>query len=178
LIVVTGYWSLAIRNVHRMTLADFKITAKRWKLQVAIAVGLAVFGWFWFGFYSLVTRGQWLDTGFGGSFSVVLAIIAVGSAEEIFFRGYLQNRLSPNYSLWLRVLITVVAMAFYKNVVHMWEGMTPTLHMELLLIGILHNILPSLWMEWSDSLVGPWVLHVVWDLLVYAPMAAIPYWVI
>ena len=56
--------------------------------------------------------------------------------------------------------------------------MALVLHIELFLLGVVHNILPSLWMEWSGSLVGPLLLHVFWDLLVYAPMSEIPYWVI
>jgi membrane protease YdiL (CAAX protease family) len=116
--------------------------------------------------------------GYGGSFPAILAILAVSTAEEFFFRGYLQNRLNRRLSIWARSLIAVVALALFKNVVHMWEGMALILHIELFLLGIVHNILPSLWMEWSGSLVGPLLLHVFWDLLVYAPMSEIPYWVI
>ena len=139
---------------------------------------LAVFGWFYFRLYVYLTRGEPMSLGFGGSYPAILIIIIVSTVEEFFFRGYLQNRLSSHYSLWKRVLIAVIAMAFYKNIVHMWEGMSLILHIELILIGILHNILPSLWMEWSNNLVGPLLLHVFWDLLVYAPMSSIPYWIL
>lgn len=178
LILVATYWARAMRGDPNFSWRDLKLTTKKLWLNVLIAVGLAFFGWFYFGLYNLWTRGTPIKLGYGGSVEVVLAILAVSVAEELFFRGYVQNRLSGRRSLWARVLIAVVALAFYKNVVHMWEGMPLILHLELLFVGILHNILPSLWMEWSDSLVGPLVLHVVWDLLVYAPQSSIPYWVI
>lgn len=177
LLGVTAYWSHAIRRGTSLSWSDFKLNRHRIVLQVGIALGLAVFGWFFFRYYVYLTRGEWLQLGYGGSPAAILAILAVASAEEIFFRGYLQNRLESRYRLWARVLIAVLALAMYKNVVHLWEGMPLVLHLELLALGLLHNVLPSLWMEWSGSLVGPLVLHVAWDLLVYAPLPEIPYWV-
>jgi membrane protease YdiL (CAAX protease family) len=178
LIAVAIYWSHAIRHGTGLSRRDLKLTSRRLWLHALLALLLAIFGWFYFSIYLSVTRGQPIKVGYGGSLPAVLTIIVVASAEELFFRGYLQNRLSQHHPLWRRVLLAVVALALYKNVVHMWEGMPLILHVELLLVGILHNILPSLWMEWSGSLVGPLLLHVIWDLLVYAPMETIPYWVI
>jgi membrane protease YdiL (CAAX protease family) len=178
LVAVSLYWSYAIRSDPGRSWRDFKLTTKKLGLNILIAIVLAFFGWFYFSVYVNLTRGQPLRLGYGGSFPAILAILAVSTAEEFFFRGYLQNRLSRRLSIWVRALIAVVAMAFFKNIVHMWEGMALVLHIELLLLGIVHNILPSLWMEWSGSLVGPLLLHVFWDLLVYAPMSEIPYWVI
>ena len=177
LILVTAYWVYAIRNVNVMRLQDFRLTTKKFWLQVGTALGLAIFGWFFFRLYIQTTRGFQIELGYGGSLVAIFAAISVAVAEEIFFRGYLQNRLRPYHGLWKRVLIAVFAMAFYKVVVHMWEGTALVFQVELLLLGILHNVLPSLWMEWSDSLVGPLLLHVFWDLLVYAPMGTIPPWV-
>ena len=177
LMAVAVYWSRAMRRPTGMSWADLKLTTHHLWRNVLIAAGLAIFGWFWFNGYTYVTRGHFLEMGFGGSYSGVILIIVVSVAEEVFFRGYVQNRLSSRYSLWVRVIIAVVALAFYKNVVHMWDGMAFNLHIELLFIGILHNVLPSLWMEWSGSLVGPMLLHLFWDLLVYAPLSEIPYWV-
>lgn len=178
LLAVAAYWGYTLRRGEGLTWRDLKLTTRKLWLNVLIGIGLAIFGWFYFSLYNYWTRGRPLELGFGGSYPAILAILAVSVTEEIFFRGYLQNRLSRRHSLWPRVLMAVFAMAFYKNIVHMWEGMPLILHLELLFVGILHNILPSLWMEWSGSLVGPIVLHVVWDLLVYAPRDTIPYWVI
>ena len=178
LTTATVYWSYSIRHGVVMSLRDFKLTIPKLGANVLIAIGLAVFGWFYFSLYTYLTRGYWLHLGYGGNLAGVFAIIAVSSAEEIIFRGYLQNRLSLYCPLWCRVLLAVAAMALYKDVVHFWRGMPIVLYIELFLVGVLHNILPSLWMEWSGSLVGPLVLHVVWDLLVYAPLTAIPSWVI
>jgi membrane protease YdiL (CAAX protease family) len=177
MILVTAYWVHAIRNVNVMHLRDFRLTTVKLWLQVGLAIGLAVFGWFYYRFYIQWTRGFQIELGYGGSLGVIFAAISVAIAEEIFFRGYLQNRLRSHHTLWRRVLIAVFALAFYKTVVHMWEGMPFVFQIELLLLGVLHNVLPSLWMEWSDSLVGPLLLHVFWDLLVYAPMGTIPPWV-
>jgi membrane protease YdiL (CAAX protease family) len=178
LIAAASYWAFAIRRRPGLSWGDFKLTSHRLWVNIVLAAGLAIFGWFWFRFYVHLTRGESISLNFGGSVPAILTIIAVSVAEEFYFRGYLQNRLAGRYRMWTRVLIAVVAMAVYKNFVHLWEGMTLVAHVELLLIGILHNVLPSLWMEWSGSLVGPLLLHVFWDLLVYAPMGTIPYWVI
>ncbi len=176
LMAVTAYWTLTIRQ-KGLTWQDFKLSKNKLWLQVLLALGLAVFGWFYFRQYVIWTRGIEIPFGYGGNILAVLTIIGVASTEEIYFRGYLQNQLKPRYRILVRALIAVFAMAFYKNIVHIWEGMTLFAHLELLFVGILHNILPSLWMEWSDNLWGPLLLHVFWDLLVYAPLTEIPYWV-
>jgi membrane protease YdiL (CAAX protease family) len=175
---VAAYWGYAIRRGPGLSWSDLKLTKARLGLNVVIAIGLAFLGWCYFSLYAYWTRGQPLRLGYGGSLANILTILAVSVGEELFFRGYLQNRLGDRQPLWRRVLIAVIALALYKNIIHMWEGMRLLLHVELFLIGIVHNILPSLWMEWSGSLMGPLVLHLVWDLLVYAPQSAIPYWVI
>lgn len=178
LILVAFLWTHSLKHLGGFSWSTFKLVKTHVWRNIIIAVALAAFGWFYYGFYINLTRGHWIPFGFGGSFTVILVIIAVSTAEEMFFRGYLQNHLSDQYSRIARVLIAVVALALFKNVVHLWEGMSPGLHLELFLLGVLHNILPSLWLEWSGSLVGPLVMHVVWDLFVYAPMSKIPYWVI
>jgi membrane protease YdiL (CAAX protease family) len=160
-----------------MRLQDFKLTTNKFWSQAGLALGFAIFGWFFFRLYIQITRGFQIELGYGGSIFAIFSAISVAVAEEIFFRGYLQNRFRPHFGLWQRVLMAVFALSFYKVVVHMWEGSTPVFQVELLLLGILHNVFPSLWMEWSDSLVGPLLLHVFWDLLVYAPMSTIPPWV-
>jgi membrane protease YdiL (CAAX protease family) len=177
LIIVTAYWGFAIRRVNIMTRRDFKITSRKLWLQVFIAGVLVVLGWCYFWLYNRWTRGIQIEWGYGGSISAVLVVLVVSTAEEIYFRGYLQNRLRSHHKLWWRVGIAVFVMAFYKVIVHMWEGVPLIYQLELLGIGILHNVLPSLWMEWSDNLIGPLLLHVFWDLLVYAPMGVVPYWV-
>lgn len=178
LILVTAYWVHSIRYVNVMRLRDFKLNTDKLWLHVGLALALAFFGWFYYRYYLQITRGIQIELGYGGSLGAIIAAISVAVAEEIFFRGYLQNRLRPNFGILQRVLIAVFAMAFYKTVVHMWEGQPIVLQAELLLLGIMHNVLPSLWMEWSDSLVGPLLLHVFWDLLVYAPLGTIPSWVL
>ena len=177
LLVMAFYWGLVFRR-NRWGWKDFKLTKDKWLRHTLIAAALAIFGWGYFSLYNYLTRGEWIPLGFGGSYPALFAIISVAIAEEVFFRGYLQNRLAAHHPRWRRVLLAVVALALFKNVVHMWEGLPIGLHLELFFLGVLHNILASYWMEWSDSLVGPLLLHVFWDLLVYAPLSAIPYWVI
>jgi membrane protease YdiL (CAAX protease family) len=178
LISVAFLWSHSLKRLGGFNWGTFKLVKTHMWRDMIIAVALAAFGWFYYGLYIKLTRGHWIPFGFGGSYSAILVIIAVSAAEEVFFRGYLQNHLGDRYSRITRILIAVVALALFKNVVHLWEGMSPGLHLELFLLGVLHNILPSLWLEWSGNLVGPLVMHVVWDLFVYAPMSDIPYWVI
>jgi membrane protease YdiL (CAAX protease family) len=178
LILVAFLWNHSLRQVGGFSWETFKLVKTKLLREIIIAVALAIFGWFWYGFYINLTRGHWIPFGFGGSYAAIVAIISVSVAEELFFRGYLQNHLGDRYSRVARILIAVVALALFKNVVHLWEGLPLGLHFELFYLGVLHNTLPSIWLEWSGSLVGPLVLHVAWDLLVYAPMSEIPYWVI
>ena len=171
------YWNISIRQGNLINADTLKLRKKKLWLQILLALALSIFGWYYFDYYVQLTRGRELEWGFGGSYAAVFMIIAVSVAEEIFFRGYLQNKFNPRYKMLTRVLLAVCLMALYKNAVHMWEGWHWALHAELFFVGVLHNILPSLWMEWSDNLAGPLLLHVFWDLLVYAPMEGIPYWV-
>jgi len=178
LILVAFLWNHSIKSLGGFSWSTFKLVKTKLWINIIIAIALAAFGWFYYGFYINLTRGHWIPFGFGGSYTAILAIITVSAAEEVFFRGYLQNHLGDQYSRAVRIIIAVAALALFKNVVHLWEGMSTGLHLELFFLGVLHNILPSLWLEWSDNLVGPLVMHVVWDLFVYAPMSEIPYWVI
>ena len=172
-----GYWSFFVRKRIGFAWSSLRLSSRGWLLTTLLALALAFSGWFIFRYYNLLTRGISLDIGYGGSSAALIAILAVSSAEELFFRGYLQNRLREYMGLWGRVLIAVMAIAVFKNIVHLWEGLPLLLHLELFLIGVLHNVVLSVWLEWSDNLLGPLLAHIFWDLLVYAPLAAIPYWV-
>ena len=108
---------------------------------------------------------------------LVVTILAVASAEEIFFRGYLQNRLGQYCSIWRRILLVAVAMTFYKSTIHFWSDKSLLSYVELFAWSSFLNIIPSLWMERSGSLIGPLVLHVAWDLLVYGSWSSIPPWI-
>jgi membrane protease YdiL (CAAX protease family) len=160
-----------------MTLTDFKLTRRQLGRQVLIGLGLAFVGWFFFRYYVYYSRGVQLPLGFSGSMAAILSIVVVASAEEIFFRGYLQNRLSDRYGFIPRVVMVVIALSLYKNIIHLWTGMPLFLHVELFAVSVLLSMIPSLLMEWTGNLTGPIVLHVVWDLLVYGHLATIPYWV-
>ncbi len=176
LVSIALYWSRAL-GLRPMTLADLRITRDRLGIQVLIGIGLAVIGWLFFRYYVFFSRGIWLPLGYGGSFVALLSIVAVAGSEELFFRGYLQNRLRDRYRFIPRVLIVAASLALYKNVIHIWSGMPVIFHVELFAVSGLLALVTSLFLEWSDNLAGPIVLHVVWDLLVYAHLATIPYWV-
>ena len=131
LIAVTVYWSRTILREPRMTWRDLKLTRRHFGRNFLLAMGLAIFGWFYYRVYVYLTRGVVIKLGYGGSLSAIVTIILVALAEEVFFRGYLQNRLNPRFGLLARVLLAVAAMAFYKNIVHMWEGLPLVLQAEL-----------------------------------------------
>jgi membrane protease YdiL (CAAX protease family) len=173
---VAFYWSRALQS-RPMSLADIKLSRKHLGRQVLIGVGLAFIGWIFFRTYVFASRDLWLPLGYGGSPWAILSIVSVALAEEAFFRGYLQNRLRGRYSLIPRVLLVVLALALYKNIIHIWTGMPFILHIELFAISALLSMITSLLLEWSNNLAGPIVLHVVWDLMVYGHLATIPYWV-
>ena len=51
LMAVTAYWTLTIRQ-KGLTWQDFKLSKNKLWLQVLLALGLAVFGWFYFFYVS------------------------------------------------------------------------------------------------------------------------------
>lgn len=128
---------------------------------VDVALGLAaaavLYGLFWFGYRALrlvlprvaAGVGDLYDLAEGGLAVVVSAIVLVASAEELFWRGFVQPRAG--------MALAVVAYAL----VHV-----PARKPALVLAAIAGGAFWGGLYEWRDSLVAPVVSHVLWDLAV------------
>ncbi len=129
----------------------------RW-VDVAIGVGsaLVLYSVFWLGnrlFLAVLPRiaagvGQLYDVVEAGARTVVVAsIVVVGACEELFWRGFVQERKG-----------FVIALAAY-TVVHV-----PSRRWALVFAAAVAGAAWGGLFAWRDSLVAPLVSHVLWDL--------------
>lgn len=141
---------------------------------LGLAAALLLYAIFWAGnaglklFHSwlglLPDRGQRLDAIYtsGGSLSplltAVLLVLPIGFGEELFWRGFIQRRLSERLGRWRGFFITCT---FY-TAVHLCSG-NPVLILAALVCGLFWGGLYA----WSGSLVLVLVAHMVWDPLIF-----------
>jgi membrane protease YdiL (CAAX protease family) len=136
------------------------LTRPRWELDIGLGVasGLVLYAIFWIGEQALVIVFPKLADEVGDLYAVkgatkplyipmVLAIAA--PAEEIFFRGLVQQRAG-----------VLIALAVY-GAVHLWERKV-ILILAALAGGLYWGALLSL----TGGLVAPVVSHLVWALLI------------
>ncbi|RSD28215.1 CPBP family intramembrane glutamic endopeptidase [Mesobacillus subterraneus] len=136
-------------------------------LSIGIASGLGLFGLFWLGsflidvlnlpFSSQITRlyNQFSPDLFW-HYLVLVLIIAPG--EEIFWRGFIQKRLSKYFSTKMTVGLSVLLYAS----VHLWSG-----QFILVLAAIIAGLAWSILYAWKRSLPLVIVSHIVFDLLLF-----------
>ncbi len=135
--------------------------------QIGLGLGIAAVLWcaFWIG----DKVSQWMfcfarpqvDIIYGmktGTSPVVIGILLIciiGPAEEIFWRGYVQRRLSQR---WNANIGFVTTLALY-TIIHIWS-MNFMLVMAALVVGACWGLLYRLRPQWLTALV---VSHAVWD---------------
>lgn len=153
------------------SLEDFQLKKEKWLLNIAVgvAIGLVMFliflGYRRLGF-SRIT--------FNASILVVVTMIA--SAEEFFFRGYLQGKLSKDFGIFSRITIVTILFGLYKfSVFSSLRGFIPLV--EIIVISCVGSVILSLEMEKMGNLLAPVVSHALWDNLVYSNMETIPSWI-
>ncbi len=179
ILVATGiFWGYSIRRVHPMGLKEFRIVKDNWRWHVFIAMVASVLGLVYSQVYVYLTRGHWMNLNFGGSIPLVISILVVVSAEELFFNGYLLTRMRAfSSSLWLRPLIVMMIFSLYKVAIHLWEGRPPIYYVELFVAETLQSYPASWWSDRTGSLVTSFLVHLIWDLLMYGYRTNIPAWV-
>lgn len=141
-----------------------------WK-NIAGGVGLAVVLWgvFWLGdkvsawlfdfarpqvelIYGMKTgENPWLLS--------ILLLILIGPAEEIFWRGYVQNALSKRWSPNVGFIVTTLVYAL----VHIWS-FNFMLVMAALVVGAIWGLAYRLYPQKLGALI---VSHAVWDVAVF-----------
>lgn len=141
-----------------------------WK-NFAGGVGLAVVLWgvFWLG----DKASAWLfdfarpqveliygmKTGENPWLLSILLLILIGPAEEIFWRGYVQNALSKRWSPNVGFIVTTLVYAL----VHIWS-FNFMLVMAALVVGAIWGLAYRLYPQKLGALI---VSHAVWDVAVF-----------
>ena len=85
----------------------------------------------------------------------VLLLLVIGPAEEIFWRGYVQRRLSQRWNVNVGFVVTL---ALY-TLIHVWS-FNFMLLMAALVVGAFWGLLYRLRPQWLTALV---ISHAVWD---------------
>lgn len=88
-----------------------------------------------------------------------LLLFIIGPAEEIFWRGYVQNNLSRKYGSWVGVAATTLIYAL----VHLWS-FNFMLIMAAMVCGAFWGLL---YMQQKNNLVALIISHAVWDVAVF-----------
>jgi membrane protease YdiL (CAAX protease family) len=151
--------------------ADFQLTKERWPLNIVIGVliGLAMFG-----LYIAYRNFDFSSIEF--NVSIFAAVSLVAAAEEFFFRGYLQGKLSPAFKIIPRVAIVTVLFGLYK--VSVFSSMRGLFSLaEIVAISCLGSVILSIELEKTHNLLAPVISHALWDNLVYSNMGTVPAWI-
>ncbi|MBT2683596.1 type II CAAX endopeptidase family protein [Bacillus sp. ISL-37] len=136
-------------------------------LTLGIASGLGLFGLFWLGSFLI----EMLNLPFANQISrlysrfspelfwhylVLVLILAPG--EEIFWRGFIQKRLSKYFSLKISIGLSVILYAS----VHLYSG-----EFILVLAAMIAGLAWSILYAWKRSMPLVIVSHIVFDLLLF-----------
>ena len=147
----------------RQWLADIRPTASQ--LALGLVIALVLWCVFWVGdkvsqlLFSFarpqVDMIYGMKSGTASALIGVLLLLVIGPAEEIFWRGYVQRRLSQR---WNDNVGFVVTLALY-TLIHVWS-FNFMLLMAALVVGAFWGLLYRLRPQWLTALV---ISHAVWD---------------
>ena len=155
---------IAISTIlRREWLANFRPTPLR--IAVGIAIAAVLWGIFWLG----DVLSQWLFSFAGAQVDniyamksdarpltiALLLLLLIGPAEEIFWRGFVQNSLMRRWGANAGFLVTTAVYAL----VHVWSG-NFMLVMAALVVGFCWGII---YRFRPDSLTALIISHAVWD---------------
>lgn len=100
-----------------------------------------------------------MKTGLPLWFIALLLLLVIGPAEEIFWRGYVQRRLSVRWG----ENIGFIASTIIYTLIHIWS-FNFMLIMSALVCGVIWGYLYRLQPKWLPALI---VSHAVWDTCVF-----------
>ena len=165
LILILMAWSLG--RDSQFSIFNFQFSSRQ--LLLGIALAAALWGVFWVGdkLSSLMfgfARGQvdsiyGMKTGIQPWIIALLLLFIIGPAEELFWRGFVQQQLSLHWGENWGVVVTT---AIY-TLIHLWS-FNFMLIMAALVCGIVWGGLYRLQPKWLPALV---VSHAVWDACVF-----------
>ncbi len=138
---------------------------------VSAYLGYLSYQTFYYSGYGFVPRAEW---NLPCTTAILIASIAV--SEELFFRGYLQVRLSDSMSMASSILLSSLSIAVYKIIIHL-NGID---FLKIVEVGGF-SFAGSIWLGYLlaryKTVVSPIVFHVAWDFLVYSHHTRTPYWI-
>lgn len=140
-----------------------------WDIPLGLAIGAVLWGIFWVGDKVAVWMFPFAEGQIGSIYSMkdgtsplliaLLLAFVVGPAEEIFWRGYVQEGLSRKWSQTMGFIVTTAIYSF----VHIW-GLNFMLLVAAAVAGGVWGLLYRLWPERIGALI---VSHAVWDVAVF-----------
>lgn len=140
-----------------------------WDIPLGLAIGAVLWGIFWVGDKVAVWMFPFAEGQIGSIYSMkdgtsplliaLLLAFVVGPAEEIFWRGYVQEGLSRKWSPTMGFIVTTAIYSF----VHIW-GLNFMLLVAAAVAGGVWGLLYRLWPERIGALI---VSHAVWDVAVF-----------
>jgi membrane protease YdiL (CAAX protease family) len=106
-----------------------------------------------------------------------LAAAAIGSSEEILFRGYLQSQIRK-LNVILSILAATCAHTAYKLFLFLPYQSEPDIQITFILQWtLLGGLVFALLKEFSQNSIYPVLSHALFDLLVYGDRIITPWWV-
>ncbi len=164
------------RNLHSYNGSFLNLFRTNYLLHSAIGCITAYLGYvayqlFYHAGYGFVPKAEWnLPT----TTAVLIASIAI--SEELFFRGWLQVRLSNAMNMASSIFISSLAIAIYKIIIHL-NGID---FLKVVEVGGF-SFAGSIWLGYLlaryNTIVSTIVFHVAWDFLVYSHHTGTPYWI-
>lgn len=138
-------------------------------ILLGVAIAAALWGVFWVGEKVAVWMFPFADGQIGSIYSMkdgtnplligALLLLVIGPAEEIFWRGYVQQTLSDK---WGGTMAFIVTTAIY-TLVHLWAFN----FMLLVAAAVVGGIWGLIYRFWPKGLGALIVSHAVWDVAVF-----------
>lgn len=177
--LIGNFWVLMAHAGVILTLLSFGFDRKLfrslkerfrlWDIPLGLAIGAVLWGIFWVGDKIAVWMFPFAEGQIGSIYSMkdgtsplliaLLLAFVVGPAEEIFWRGYVQEGLSRKWSATMGFIVTTAIYSF----VHIW-GLNFMLLVAAAVAGGVWGLLYRLWPERIGALI---VSHAVWDVAVF-----------
>ena len=136
---------------------------------LGVAIAVALWGVFWIGEKVAVWMFPFAEGQIGSIYSMkqgtnpwiigALLLLVIGPAEELFWRGFVQQRLGKRWGPWMGFVATTVVYAL----VHIWS-MNFMLVASAAVVGGAWGLIYRFWPKGLGALV---VSHAVWDVAVF-----------
>ncbi len=136
---------------------------------LGVAIAAVLWGVFWVGEKVAVWMFPFADGQIGSIYSMkqgtdswiigALLLLVIGPAEELFWRGFVQQRLGERWGPWMGFVATTAVYAL----VHVWS-MNFMLVVSAAVVGGAWGLIYRFWPKGLGALV---VSHAVWDVAVF-----------